>query len=397
MRKIGLETEYAHCNNSFDPELDDGSARAKALFNSPNHCPVKHFNSLFSIGDKLVYEGGDYFKLDRGYFDSGSFSLEYVTTPTALDLAFKKLVEGDERAEKLSRGTDIRIFRSSLDYWCEYDIPSLLGTHYNFDAPIITLVEGHDYHFPGPTGYPILFGGNRLLLNQLIALIGYVAGSGYYCRLRNEVVPHERLYGMSLQRADRMRDFRWQPMLRPAESSRQRIHITQLETFHLEWSMRVTLGLVDLAVMMYGFFSQDQLPWFTNIKMAPDELLNNHLYEPIRNNIHLRNITVLDLLSVAEDWLAAALDAADDYQVAERCHEWAVEQYASALKALRQNDHQLLVGLSEWLTLDWLLDIYQQDNPQATPDELASISLEFKAVESPLRDELAAQFPTHSL
>lgn len=396
MRKIGMETEYAHCNNSFDPELDDGNARAKALFNSPNHCPVKHVDSLFSIGDKLVYEDGDHCKLDRGFFDSSSFSLEYVTAPAVLDLAFKTLVKGDERVGELSRGTDIRIFRSSLDYWSEDDIPSLLGTHYNFDPPIIMLVEGHDYH-RSRTGYPVLFGGNRLFLDQLITLIGYVAGSGYYCRSRNEVVPHERLYGMSMQRSDRRRDFRWQPMLRRTESYRQRIHITQLETFHTEWSMRVTLGLVDLAVMMYGFFSQDQLPWFTKIKVAPDELLNHCLDEPIWDNIHLRNITLIDLLSTTEDWLVAALDTAYNYQTAERCHEWAVEQYGLALKALRQNDRQLLVGLSEWLTLDWLLGIYQQDNPRATPDELASISLEFKAVESPLRDELAAQFPTHSL
>lgn len=397
MRKIGLETEYAHCNNSFDPELDDGSARAKALFNSPNHCPVKYADNLFSIGDKLTYQDGDHCKLDRGFFDSGSYSLEYVSAPVGLDLAFTTLAKSDERVERLSQGTGIRLFRSSLDYWNGCDIPSLLGTHYNFDAPVIMLVEGHDYHRPGPTGYPVLFGANRLLLDQLIALAGYVAGSGYYCRLRNEVVPHERLYGMSWQRADRMRDFRWQPMLRQTETHQLRTHITQLETFHLEWSMRVTLGLVDLAVMMYGFFNLDQLPWFTNIKMAPDELLNHHLCEPIRNNIHLRNITVLDLLSVAEDWLVTTLDAACDYQVAERCHKWAVEQYALALKALRQNDRQLLVGLSEWLTLDWLLDIYQQDNPQATPDELASISLEFKAVESPLRDELKKQFPVYEL
>lgn len=234
MRKIGLETEYTHCNNSFDPELDDGSARAKALFNSPNHCPVKYVDNLFSIGDKLTYQDGDHCKLDRGFFDSGSYSLEYVSAPVGLDLAFMTLVRSDERVERLSQGTGIRLFRSSLDYWSGCDIPSLLGTHYNFDAPVIMLVEGHDYHRPGPTGYPVLFGANRLLLDQLIALVGYVAGSGYYCRLRNEVVPRERLYGMSLQRADKLRYFRWRRAQAAGERvgamGAKRINLSHIET-----------------------------------------------------------------------------------------------------------------------------------------------------------------------
>lgn len=396
MRKIGLETEYAHLNNSSNPNFDDGNVRAIHLIDK-TRAMFSSLESLYELEHSIVFKDGDYIKIDIGFFDQEARSLEYVGMPHPIDKTFSSQLKSDRRVEKLSSDTQIRIVRSSLDYCGDDEIPSLCGTHYNFDSPIKPLNQATDTAIKGTAGYAILTGFNRWLLDQLIVLLGYVCGAGYYCSRLSRVVPHERYYGFSLQEEGRKHDFRWQPMVRNVNDDHPRVHITQLETLHLEWSARVMTGIIDLAIMLYGCFEDSQFPWFTLERIHPDYIVNKPIDRQIWTDIHFRDIYILDLLSWLEDWLVLALNKAQTFNACEPSHTWAVEQYAIALQKLRAGDYENLIGLSEWITLKWLIDWFKSENKRVEPHQLASISLEFKAVNSPLRDDLIAQFPFRSL